>query len=83
MRDLVRESESEERAQRQQSRDPGRPPHQTRHGLTSTIEDAASADDPAILNHFHPPRVGTQARGTSAEVAGLTTSATRCRVCVH
>ena len=46
----------------------GRPPHQTSHGLTGTIGDAASANDLAILHHFHPPRVGAPARGTSTDI---------------
>jgi len=35
----------------------GRLPRQTSHGLTGTIENAASADDPSIIAHFHRPRV--------------------------
>jgi hypothetical protein len=27
------------------------------YGLTSTKNNATSADDAAILHHFHPPRV--------------------------
>ncbi|HEU4830374.1 MAG TPA: hypothetical protein VFT04_14365 [Gemmatimonadales bacterium] len=34
------------------------------HALTGTIGNAASADDPAIITDFHPPRVGAPARGT-------------------
>ena len=40
-------------------------------GLTGTIGSATSANDAPILHHFHPPRVGAPARGTSEKVVGF------------
>jgi len=33
------------------------------YGLSRTKANATSADDPSIIPHFHPPRVGGHAQG--------------------